>query len=143
MLSAVCRLQDKKKEKVEFVKFVKFSFNWSFQSHKYILRKKVETAGWKGIHIEKQARGSNKKKVGKNSKAVWTSENIAFFFGNRPASYLSFISCKLALILGPSNCLKHQDWKWPSHQFYFYVPRTYHALVKIDNFKPTNPIVSM
>ena len=125
------------------MKFVKFSFNWSFQSHKYILWKKSGNSWLKRNSYRKASKRRQQKKGRKKFEGCLNVRKYCFFFfGNRPASYLSFISCKLALILGPSNCLKHQDWKWPSHQFYFYVPRTYHALalVKIDNFKPTNPI---
>ena len=125
------------------MKFVKFSFRFKWDLYIYIhIAGKTgnswlkRNSYWKASLLWGCTRKQQKKVGRKNSKAIRTSENIAFF-PRETDRYHTWISCKLALI--STICLEHQDWKWPSYNFFFtltFYGFTTYLLVKIDNFKP-------
>ena len=138
-------LQDKRKEKVDFVKFVKFSFNWSFQSHKYILWKKSGNSWLKRNSYRKASKRRQQKKGRKKFEGCLNVRKYCFFSleTNWHHTWVSFLaSWHWSLALATVWNIRIENGLLINFTFMYHV-LTYHALVKIDNFKPNQVLSSL
>ena len=100
MGNCYCKTKRKvQKNKLKCVKFVKFLFKWSFQSHKYILRKKSgnrwlkRNSYWKASLLRGCVR-RQQKKVGKKFKGCPNVRKYCFFSRetDRHHTWVSFLA---------------------------------------------------